>query len=86
MMAILYREEIMFLYKKDVIMNIEVKTLKYFQVKEDMAYKVAEMIIKDVTSVTLGSQGSNRSSMESSQPPLTPSSVSQDNLSDVFPS
>ncbi|ROT83420.1 putative A-kinase anchor protein 10, mitochondrial-like isoform X2 [Penaeus vannamei] len=68
------------------------RTLKRFvnmdedKVKEDMAYKVAEMIIKDVTSVTLGSQGSNRSSMESSQPPLTPSSVSQDNLSDVFPS
>lgn len=68
------------------------RTLKKFvnmeedKVKEDMAYKVAEMIIKDVTSVTLGSQHSGRSSMESSAPPLSPSSVSQDNLSDVFPS
>ncbi|XP_071541240.1 A-kinase anchor protein 10, mitochondrial [Panulirus ornatus] len=68
------------------------RTLKKFvnmdedKVKEDMAYKVAEMIIKDVTSVTLGSHHSSRSSMESSAPPLSPSSVSQDNLSDVFPS
>ncbi|XP_045617463.1 A-kinase anchor protein 10, mitochondrial-like isoform X1 [Procambarus clarkii] len=68
------------------------KTLKKFvnmdedKVKEDMAYKVAEMIIKDVTSVTLSSQHSGRSSVESSAPPLSPSSVSQDNLSDVFSS
>ncbi|XP_042227147.1 A-kinase anchor protein 10, mitochondrial-like [Homarus americanus] len=68
------------------------RTLKKFvnmdedKVKEDIAYKVAEMIIKDVTSVTLGSQHSSRSSVEFSAPPLSPSSVSQDNLSDVFPS
>ncbi|XP_064122791.1 A-kinase anchor protein 10, mitochondrial-like [Macrobrachium nipponense] len=69
------------------------RTLKKFvnmdeiKVKEDMAYKVAEMIIKDVTSITLGSQhSSTRSSVTSSVPPLSPSSVSQDNLSDVFPS
>ncbi|KAK8725736.1 hypothetical protein OTU49_010447 [Cherax quadricarinatus] len=68
------------------------KTLKKFvnmdedKVKEDMAYKVAEMIIKDVTSVTLRSQHSSRSSVESSVPPLSPSSISQDNFSDVFPS
>ncbi|XP_068210234.1 A-kinase anchor protein 10, mitochondrial [Palaemon carinicauda] len=69
------------------------RTLKKFvnmdenKVKEDMAYKVAEMIIKDVTSVTLGSQhSSTRSSVASSVPPLSPSSASQDNLSDVFTS
>ncbi|KAK7069357.1 hypothetical protein SK128_003788, partial [Halocaridina rubra] len=58
-----------------------------FKVKEDMAYKVAELIIRDVTNVTLGSQHNKALSIGSSSlPPTLPSSALQDDISNELPS